>query len=210
VRGDAGQVSAAGAVLDDDQRVEAAEQHGVDVDEIGGDDAAGLGGKELLPGRAAAAGRGTDPASWRICHTVEAAIWWPSLTSSPCTRLCPTRGSPSRCGSPAGGSRLWWTAARDCGGSYGPICARPAAGARRAASPELQRTPRPTGGGESIATVPPATAGRPACNGPGRSGGARSRSRVAAPGARRPWTPGAGSAPSGSRAGSVRAGRQPK
>jgi hypothetical protein len=47
-------------VLDDDQGIDAAEQHGVHVDEVGGDDAAGL-GKELLPGRAGAAGRGIDP-----------------------------------------------------------------------------------------------------------------------------------------------------
>ena len=37
----------------------------------------------------------------------------------------------------------------------------------------------------------------------------RPRSRAGAPGARHPWTPGAGSAPSDSRAGNVRAGRQP-
>jgi hypothetical protein len=50
-----------GAVLDRDKRVDAAEQHGVHVDEVDGADAAGLGGKELLPGRAGSAGRGTDP-----------------------------------------------------------------------------------------------------------------------------------------------------
>ena len=37
-------------------------------------------------------GAGSIPASCRICHTVEAAIWWPSLTSSPCTRRCPQVG----------------------------------------------------------------------------------------------------------------------
>jgi hypothetical protein len=55
------QVGPAGAVLDDDQRVDAAEQHGVHVDEVGGEDAAGLRGQELRPGRARAAGRGIDP-----------------------------------------------------------------------------------------------------------------------------------------------------
>jgi hypothetical protein len=55
------QVGPAGAVLDDDQRVDAAEQHGVHVDEVGGEDAAGLRGQELPPGRARAAGRGIDP-----------------------------------------------------------------------------------------------------------------------------------------------------
>jgi hypothetical protein len=40
IRGDAGQVNPAGAVLDDDQRVDAPEQHGVNVDEVGREDAA--------------------------------------------------------------------------------------------------------------------------------------------------------------------------
>jgi hypothetical protein len=53
-----------------------------------------------------------------------------------------------------------------------PTCARPAAGARPAASPGSPETPHPTGGGEPIATAPQATAGRPACNGPGQPGGA--------------------------------------
>ena len=61
VRGDSGQVGTAGAVLDHDQRVDAPQQHGVHVDEIGGDNAAGLRDQELLPGRASAAGRGADP-----------------------------------------------------------------------------------------------------------------------------------------------------
>src|SRR6266516_6791781 len=37
-------------------------------------------------------GAGSIPASCRICHTVEAAMGWPSLTSSPCTRRCPHVG----------------------------------------------------------------------------------------------------------------------
>jgi hypothetical protein len=61
MRGDVGQVSPAGAVLDHDQGVDAPQQHGVHVDEVGGDDAAGLGGQELLPGWPRAAGRGIDP-----------------------------------------------------------------------------------------------------------------------------------------------------
>ena len=55
-----------------------------------------------------------------------------------------------------------------------------------------------------------APTGRPARNGLGRSGGARPCSRAGEPGARHPWTPAAGSAPSDSRADNVRAGRQPK
>jgi hypothetical protein len=61
VGGDAGQVNAAGAVLDDDQGVDAPEEHGVHVNEIDREDAAGLRGQELLPGRTSAAGRGIDP-----------------------------------------------------------------------------------------------------------------------------------------------------
>jgi hypothetical protein len=48
-------VGATGAVLEDDQGAEAPEQYGVHVDEIGREDAAGLCGQELLPGRAASA-----------------------------------------------------------------------------------------------------------------------------------------------------------
>ena len=100
VGGDAGQVDATGAVLDDDvgsveserhepaartrplpakiptehgfcglrrrsipqnQSVDATEQHGVHVDEIDRENAAGLRGQELLPSRACTAGRGVDP-----------------------------------------------------------------------------------------------------------------------------------------------------
>lgn len=60
MRGDAGQVDPAGAVLDDDQGVDAPQEHGVHVDEVDCEDAAGLRGQELLPSRARAAGRGSD------------------------------------------------------------------------------------------------------------------------------------------------------
>jgi hypothetical protein len=53
-------VSAAGAVLDDDQGVDAPPEHGIDVDEVGREQAGGLRGQELLPRRASAAGRGAD------------------------------------------------------------------------------------------------------------------------------------------------------
>ena len=56
-------MNAAGAVLDDDQGAEAPQQHGVHVDEIDREDAVGVRGEELLPGRACAAGRGVDPRS---------------------------------------------------------------------------------------------------------------------------------------------------
>ncbi len=53
-------MDAAGAVLDEDQGVQAPQQHGVHVDETSRDYAAGLRGQELLPGRAWASGRGID------------------------------------------------------------------------------------------------------------------------------------------------------
>ena len=51
VGGDASQVNAAGAVLDDDQGVEAPQQHRVHVHEIDRQHAAGLRGQELFPRR---------------------------------------------------------------------------------------------------------------------------------------------------------------
>jgi hypothetical protein len=89
---DTGEVNAAGAVLDDDQGVDAPEQHGIHMDEIDRKNPAGLRGQDLLPGRPFAAGCGADPGIMQICHTVDAAIGWPSFTSSPCTRRCPHVG----------------------------------------------------------------------------------------------------------------------
>ena len=54
-------MGAAGAVLDDDQGIDATEQHGIHMDEVDGEDAAGLRGQELLPRWARAAGCGVDP-----------------------------------------------------------------------------------------------------------------------------------------------------
>jgi hypothetical protein len=54
--GDPGDVHAAGGVLDDDQDVEPAEEDGVDVGEVDGEDRLGLGGQELLPRRPGPAG----------------------------------------------------------------------------------------------------------------------------------------------------------
>ena len=111
------------------------------------------------------------------CQTVEAAIGWPSLTSSACTRQC----------SHAGFSVAMWITSlriagavggRRDGGSCSPTCARSAADARPAVSPGSPRTPHSTGGGEPAATVPPARAGHLTRNGPGRPGGARPRCGV--------------------------------
>ena len=54
-------MDAAGAVFDDDERVETTEQHCIHMDEVGRHDGAGLRGQELLPGRAGAAWCRVDP-----------------------------------------------------------------------------------------------------------------------------------------------------
>ena len=51
VGGDPGDVHVAAAVLDHDEDVEAAQEDGVDVGEVDGEDGVGLGGEELSPGR---------------------------------------------------------------------------------------------------------------------------------------------------------------
>jgi hypothetical protein len=52
IGGDTGEVDTPGAVLDDDQGVDAPQEHGVHVNEIGREDAASLSSQELLAGRA--------------------------------------------------------------------------------------------------------------------------------------------------------------
>ncbi len=82
-------MDAAGAVLDDDQDIEATEQHGVHVNEVDREDAVGLGGQELPPGRTRPPRCGTEPGIMQdLPHTVELAMGWPSLTSSLWTRRC--------------------------------------------------------------------------------------------------------------------------
>jgi hypothetical protein len=81
--GDSGEVHAATVVLDDEENVEAAQEHGVDVGEVDGEDGVGLRGQELAPGRG---GAGSSPAFFMIFQTVEAATAWPSPTSSPWMR----------------------------------------------------------------------------------------------------------------------------
>jgi hypothetical protein len=60
MRGDPGQVHAAGAVLDEEQHVQAAQQHRIDVEEVGGDDGLGLGLQERPPGLPQPGGGGVD------------------------------------------------------------------------------------------------------------------------------------------------------
>ncbi|WP_179118173.1 hypothetical protein [Saccharothrix sp. ALI-22-I] len=60
VSGDAGDVKASGAVFEEHQCVQAPAEHGIEVEEVRRDDALGLGGEELPPGRTGAAGCRVD------------------------------------------------------------------------------------------------------------------------------------------------------
>jgi hypothetical protein len=55
VGGDAQEVDATGGVLHNEQHIEPVQQHCVDAEEVGGENAVCLGGQELPPGGAAAA-----------------------------------------------------------------------------------------------------------------------------------------------------------
>jgi hypothetical protein len=60
VGGDAGQVHAAGAMLDEEQDVQAAQEHGIDVEEVRREDRSGLPGQERPPGLPGPPGCGID------------------------------------------------------------------------------------------------------------------------------------------------------
>ena len=64
-------------MLDDDQGVDVSQQHGVHVDEVGGEDAAGLAVRNCFQVGPVRRGAGPIPASCRICQAVEAATGWP-------------------------------------------------------------------------------------------------------------------------------------
>jgi hypothetical protein len=58
--GDPGQVHAPGSVLDEEQYVQAAQEYGVGVEEVRGENGLGLPGQELTPGLPGAPGCGVD------------------------------------------------------------------------------------------------------------------------------------------------------
>jgi hypothetical protein len=60
VSGNPGQVHAPGAVLDEEQHVQAAQEHRIDVEEVAGEDRLGLAGQERPPGLPGAPGCGID------------------------------------------------------------------------------------------------------------------------------------------------------
>jgi hypothetical protein len=61
VGGDAQDVYPPGLDLHHEEHVQAPEEHGVDVEEVGGQDPGCLGGQELAPGRRRPAWRGGEP-----------------------------------------------------------------------------------------------------------------------------------------------------
>jgi hypothetical protein len=81
VGGDACQVHAPGCVLDEEQDLQAAHKHGVDVEEVSRQDGMGLGGQERAPCLATPVGYGSMPASLRIFLTVDGATLWPRQVS---------------------------------------------------------------------------------------------------------------------------------
>ena len=121
--------------------------------------AAGLRGQELLPGRTSTAGCRVNPSSAqdlphgggcdRVGELDEFALHPP----------VPPRRIVRRHADHELADRSY---RGDAVGSCNPICARPGAGARPGASPGSRRTPRPTGGGGSAGRVRQATSGRPA------------------------------------------------
>jgi len=68
--GDPGDVHEAATVLDHDEDVEAAEEDGVDVCEVDGEDCVGLGGQELSPGRAGPLRGGVETGVFQDCPCV--------------------------------------------------------------------------------------------------------------------------------------------
>jgi hypothetical protein len=83
LRGDPEQPHPPGGELHDEEQIEAAEEHRVDVGEVAGQDRLGLGREELAPRLPGPGGAGPTPARRRMSHTVEGASRWPSPTSSP-------------------------------------------------------------------------------------------------------------------------------
>jgi hypothetical protein len=73
MRGDPGQANAAGPVLNEEQHVQAAQEHGTGMEEIGRQDRLRLASRNARHVSPDRAGAGSIPASLRICHTVDGA-----------------------------------------------------------------------------------------------------------------------------------------
>jgi Helix-turn-helix of DDE superfamily endonuclease len=86
VGGDPGQVHAPGAVLDEEQDVQAPQEHGIDVEEIRGEVVSACPARNTRQASPDRRGAGSMPASLRICHTVDGASLYPRPVSSPWMR----------------------------------------------------------------------------------------------------------------------------
>jgi hypothetical protein len=87
VGGDPRDVRTAAVVFDDDEDVEAAQEHGVDEGEVEREDRTGLRDRTCRRGGPVRRGAGSSPTSFKIFQTVAAATEWPSPTNSPWIRL---------------------------------------------------------------------------------------------------------------------------
>jgi len=151
-------------------------------------------------------GAGSIPAPCKICHTVEAATGWPSLTSSPLhPPVLPRRVVRGHADHElADRSRRGRSSGTPPAGVIPCACGQaPVPGQERRRGHREYLAPSARGDQPGQCRQPQPIARLVA---DGRSGGASPRSRAGAPGAQHPWTPHAGPAPSGRRAGSARAG----
>ena len=161
------------------------------MDEVGRDDAAGLRGKELLPGRAGAAWCGVDPGGMqdlphrgccdRMAELDEFALHRRCLHSpGNVDSLWPGGRRHGRCcGLLAGG--------RACALCWCRTSWRPACDARPAASPASRERCRPSARGVSAAPARRTTPGQPARTVSARRAAAAPCSRAGVPAAQHPW-----------------------
>jgi hypothetical protein len=80
-------VGAAAVVFDDDEDVEATQEHGIDVGEVDREDRMACADRNCRRSARTVGGAGSSPAFFKIFQTVEAATIWPSPTNSPWIRL---------------------------------------------------------------------------------------------------------------------------
>jgi len=83
VRGDAEDTQPARGVFDDEERVQPAQRHRLQAEEVARHDAFGLGVRNCTQLGPERLGAGSSPQQFRIDHTVEAPTRYPSPASSP-------------------------------------------------------------------------------------------------------------------------------
>jgi hypothetical protein len=104
--GDSGQVHAPGAMLNEEQHVQAAQEHRVDVEEVRGEDRLRLGLQERPPGLPGPSGCRSMSASLRICHACAVPKLAPYSELAfpvPVRPLCNARSTTWRCCTAGGG-----------------------------------------------------------------------------------------------------------